>query len=1260
MRAKSHIKHMLQFMSAFFVCFTLLSPSLALAQSVPPPPPLPERRQLAMQSRPAGAGPALQPNTAQAAINPLNRLVFQSYRDGNWEIYTSNEDGSNALRLTNNKAIDVEPSFNHGANRIAFASNRDGDYEIFIMNADGSGLTQVTHNTTSDIYPALSPDGKQILFISYRYHKYLIYIINADGTGERSLVADGSQQAYPTWSQDGSHIVYIELPGGNLVTMKPDGTDKGYHGWGKYAADPRWSPDGSQIAFDADVNGDGFQELMVTSALTSTNAQMIKQAPPNCDLWAGSWSPDGRYLAYTVICYVYYQNTWYWSGANIQAWDSLNPNADPIPLGFAYTDQATEWNPDWKSTDAEAPVSFIAVPAFSPVDFTVFWGATDPGGSGVQYYDVKYKVQDGQWIDKLTHTTETSATFNGGINGRTVYFKVRACDNANNQEAWTADYQASTVIEMLPPQTSVNPLPEYARNSTLVTWGGIDPGGSGIKSYSISVQPGDGYWLGNYLAPTATSGIFGGILGETYYFASSGTDNAYNVEPLPPATKWDAHVTFYAWQTSGIVHDNSGVPVTNAQIALNPASINTTSSGADGSYTGYRKDFGSTYTADWSKAGYGPLPQTTNFTLDDPQSDITLPPSDNAVKGGTFEAGSLAPEAWQTGGTLPAALTTNVYHTGQSALLLGQNEWSDPFKLSDFKSSNGVANASPYLAYDSDGTAHAVWVNGINAAGNGADMSIYYASKPAGGAWSVPLDLSGPNIYSSSPVLAIDDAGTVYAAWDNGVITCRSKLKGGSWSAPANLSDSGAISLQIAVDHSGRLHFLYQDSNSLNYRVMVGGQWSARETVTDDSTSPAMAVDASGTVHVVWSKTMSFPSYSGQGIYYSSRPQDGSWTAPSLVSANGSLPPSDYAPALAVDTAGTLYAVWQTTNTGIEFAVKQPGGDWGAAVLLAGNGANARIVEYHGKIGVAFSRQYLNPSKESIFYTETPDGIHWSQPRPITPSLSNASFPNLAVGPEGRIGMVYYQYGQAIYFVEQTAADQSGDASVSQTVIIPNTISAPTLSFYYIKQGGSTQASTGFSAILHTSSGEVSLLTPQAATPDWTFKTVDMSKYSGQTVDVEFTIHQDAGGLPAWALIDDVTLGSAHPDLWVTSTNARGRPGDTVAFDVACGNRGGAPAANARLTFSLPAGLTLVSADPVPTSQSGSNLTWALGNLAPKSEGCAIHLTAQIAPAVKIPHTLAAAVKITTSSTELEVENNVIHPTVDVPRYLTYVPSVEK
>ncbi|MBU4314711.1 MAG: hypothetical protein KJ821_07975 [Actinobacteria bacterium] len=62
--------------------------------------------------------------------------------------------------------------------KIAFYSNRDGNYEIYIMNIDGSEQTRLTNNPGDDIFPSFSPDGSKIAF-DYDYDGACeIYIMN--------------------------------------------------------------------------------------------------------------------------------------------------------------------------------------------------------------------------------------------------------------------------------------------------------------------------------------------------------------------------------------------------------------------------------------------------------------------------------------------------------------------------------------------------------------------------------------------------------------------------------------------------------------------------------------------------------------------------------------------------------------------------------------------------------------------------------------------------------------------------------------------------------------------------------------------------------------------------------------------------------------------------------------------------------------------------------------------------------------------------
>jgi Tol biopolymer transport system component len=49
---------------------------------------------------------------------------------------------------------DVDPSWSVDAKQIAFVSSRNGGWEIFTMNADGTGVTRLTNNSDDEFRPS--------------------------------------------------------------------------------------------------------------------------------------------------------------------------------------------------------------------------------------------------------------------------------------------------------------------------------------------------------------------------------------------------------------------------------------------------------------------------------------------------------------------------------------------------------------------------------------------------------------------------------------------------------------------------------------------------------------------------------------------------------------------------------------------------------------------------------------------------------------------------------------------------------------------------------------------------------------------------------------------------------------------------------------------------------------------------------------------------------------------------------------------------
>jgi dipeptidyl aminopeptidase/acylaminoacyl peptidase len=148
---------------------------------------------------------------------PNGQIAFSSNRNGNFEIYTMNDDGSDVTRLTEDDANDFDPIWSPDGDKIAFVSDRDstGDIDepgditaIYSMNADdGSDVTRLTDDDANHLYPTWSPDGKRIAFSSNREggENYEIYDMNADdGSDVTRLTDNDADDREPDWGTNTS------------------------------------------------------------------------------------------------------------------------------------------------------------------------------------------------------------------------------------------------------------------------------------------------------------------------------------------------------------------------------------------------------------------------------------------------------------------------------------------------------------------------------------------------------------------------------------------------------------------------------------------------------------------------------------------------------------------------------------------------------------------------------------------------------------------------------------------------------------------------------------------------------------------------------------------------------------------------------------------------------------------------------------------------------------------------------------------------
>jgi Tol biopolymer transport system component len=160
------------------------------------------------------------------------QIVFASERtddstgeyDDHYEIYVRGRDAEVA-KLTHNDSDDLEPVWSPDGTMIAHISKRDGNWEIYAMNADGSAQRNLSDNPADDQQPAWSPDGRKIAFVSDRTDgREELYVMNRDGTGVRRLTSVPTGKSRPAWSPDGRKIAFINRPDQGIYLMNADGS----------------------------------------------------------------------------------------------------------------------------------------------------------------------------------------------------------------------------------------------------------------------------------------------------------------------------------------------------------------------------------------------------------------------------------------------------------------------------------------------------------------------------------------------------------------------------------------------------------------------------------------------------------------------------------------------------------------------------------------------------------------------------------------------------------------------------------------------------------------------------------------------------------------------------------------------------------------------------------------------------------------------------------------------------------------------------
>ncbi|MDB5353503.1 MAG: hypothetical protein JWN86_4750 [Planctomycetota bacterium] len=244
-------------------------------------------------------------------------VYFLSDRDGEFNLYSFDRGGKAVVKLSDHTAFPIEEA-SAGADKVIY--EQAGYLHIYDPKSPAKSALRLNVGVAADLvetrprlasgekfirHAAISPSGKRAAF---EFRGEVVTVPAKKGDIRNLTQSPGVHERSPAWSPDGKSIAYFSDEGGEytLHVRPQDGSGEAkslaLSGSGFYER-ATWSPDSKKIAYID--NGRTLYLVDITSGAVKRIASERVYGPVNTMKFA--WSPDSRWLAYTLTNSAYFQ-----------------------------------------------------------------------------------------------------------------------------------------------------------------------------------------------------------------------------------------------------------------------------------------------------------------------------------------------------------------------------------------------------------------------------------------------------------------------------------------------------------------------------------------------------------------------------------------------------------------------------------------------------------------------------------------------------------------------------------------------------------------------------------------------------------------------------------------------------------------------------------------------------------------------------------------------------------------------------------------